>query len=194
MRYERREEREFDEWFYSLPSREQDRWRSKDILPYAEQPVAGNVFPVITNHEAWIDDERVTETTRTESTRYIDEEVMRERLIQVFRILDRFADGRMSLHMLFIRTMLGEDTGVNLVQLAKRYRMTKQAMFYRARQLRRALGELAVGKTSPSRTVAGPVAACLRAKNRIKPGKAPKARRKESFNPPPRVSRGRRPR
>ena len=66
---------------------------------------------------------------------------------ELFRILDRFADGRMRLHLLFIRTMLGEDTGTNVTRLCKQYGMTKQAAAYRARMMRRALGSLAIGRS-----------------------------------------------
>jgi hypothetical protein len=192
MKYERREEREFDEWFLSLPQVDQKRWRHKGIIPYCDMPTTANVFPIITNHKAW-EGQSTESTERVESTRFIDEDELRGRLVELFRILDRFADGRMSLHLLFIRTVLGEDTGVNLVQIAKRYKLTKQAVFWRARQIRSCLGTLASGKITwtrprlPSKTPAFRKYVTLTRKKGAKPPP------KESPCTPRPLARGRRP-
>lgn len=186
--YERQEERDFDDWFYSLPANEQERWRSKGILPYREMPTSGNVFPIIPNHKAW-DTQPVAPVERVESTRFIDEDELRGRLVELFKILDRFSDGRMSLHLLFIRTVLGEQTGVNLVQLAKRYKLTKQAVFWRARQIRSCLGSLASGKVTWSTPKVRAKRRILSRCDTLTRKKGQKGVCKESLTPPPCVSR-----
>jgi transposase-like protein len=145
MKYERQEERDFDVWFYKLTKPEQDRWRGKGVLPYAEQRVPGNVFPFIANHPTWDDLSYQAEPfdPNSEQVSYISDRELRLRMLKLFQILSRFADQRMLLHLLFIRTMLGEDTGTNLAQLCKRFGITKQAMFWRARQIRSALEGIA---------------------------------------------------
>lgn len=192
MKYERSEHKDFDEWFFSLPREEQDRWRKKGVLPYAEVAVVGNVFPVIPDHPAW-NDSAVNVISNTalpgedqeESVSYISDRELRLRLINLFQILDRFADGRMHLHLIFIRTMLGEDTGTNLAQLCRRFRITKQAMFWRARQMRQALGSIAKGKMtwSTSRRRSGRVRASKTSAKGRKQGKRGAAR--NLFDPPP---------
>lgn len=148
--YERQEERDFDRWFLAMPDADQQRWRAKGIIPYREMPTSGNVFPVIPNHPAWSSDDATKSPMQlpmpgegSESISFISESELRTRLVNVFQLLNRFADGRMHLHLIFLRTMLGDDTKTNLAQLCKRFGITKQAMFWRARQLRAALGSVA---------------------------------------------------
>ena len=141
--YERTEERQFDDWFYSLSRAEQQRWRDKGIIPYREMKSNDHVFSIIPNHPAWTDNGERQDAVQVD--RFISEDELRSRLVNLFRILDRFADGRMRLHLLFIRTMLGEQTGTNVTRLCRDFGMTKQAAAYRARMLRKALGSLATG-------------------------------------------------
>jgi hypothetical protein len=150
MKYERQEEKDFDDWFYKLPAKDQQRWRDKGVLPYAEQPVPGNVFPIIANHPLWPTTGK-EESVQMEECSFMSEHELRGRLVELFRILDRFADGTMHLHLVFIRTLLGENTGCNLAQLSKRFGLTKQAVFWRVRQIRKAMGTLASGKITWAR-------------------------------------------
>jgi hypothetical protein len=143
--YQRQEERDFDDWFYAQPKASQDKFRANGVLPYCEQRSDDQVFEIKPNHPAWAT--QPEEGGRVETERFICESELRHRMGELFRILDRFADGRMRLHLLFIRTMLGEDTGTNVTRLCKQYGMTKQAAAYRARMMRRALGSLAIGRS-----------------------------------------------
>jgi hypothetical protein len=188
MRYEREEERTFDEWFYSLAAKEQDRWRAKGILPYAEQPVAGNVFPVIPNHPAWESMAAQVDTfdPNTEEVSFISDRELRLRMLKMFQILSRFADGQMLLHLIFIRTLLGEDTGTNLAQLCKRFGITKQAMFWRARQIRAALGDVAKGTLRWPEVAVGRKHAASETSRVLKPRKTPgKGPGRNLLHPPP---------
>jgi hypothetical protein len=142
-----KEEKEFDKWFDTLPLTKRTRLRKEGVVPYREVASTPNVFPIIESHPMWSDASQ--DKTRIESTRYIGEEELRERLVALFDILERFADGRMKLHLVFIKTMLGCDTGTTIAKLSKKYKITKQAMNWRARQLRSALGNLSKAPNTP---------------------------------------------
>jgi hypothetical protein len=61
----------------------------------------------------------------------------------VFEALEKFADKNMKKHLRFLRSMLGSGSTEPLSHLAKDFGITKQAMTWRARQLRAALGRVA---------------------------------------------------
>jgi hypothetical protein len=193
MKYDRQEERDFDLWFYKLTKHEQDRWRAKGILPYAEQPVAGNVFPIIPNHPLWPTVDQAPDE-QTEECSFISEHELRGRLVELFRILDRFADGTMHLHLVFIRTLLGENTGVNLAQLSRQFGLTKQAVFWRVRQIRQAMGTLACGKITWARERTPEKKVVFAKSRKVRAARQGKPPPKDSFRPPRAFPRGRRPR
>lgn len=186
MKYERDEERAFDAWFYALTSQEQERWRGKGVLPYAEQPVAGNVFPVIPNHPTWENLANQLEgfDPNKEEVSFISDRELRVRLLKLFQVLSRFADSRMLLHLIFIRTMLGEDTGTNLAQLCKRFGITKQAMFWRARQIRSALEGIATGRLTWADVAGGRKQAASETARVLKAHKSPEKGAGRNLLPP----------
>jgi hypothetical protein len=137
------ERTKFDRWFRSLPFAQQAKLRKEGVIPYDEMPIEDNVFPVIEDHKMWTVQ---TEETRTESSAYMSEEEVRERLSKVFEALEKFSDKNMKMHLRFLRSMLGSGNTEPLARLAKDFGITKQAMTWRARQLRAALGRVAMPK------------------------------------------------
>jgi len=130
-------EKVYDKWFYSLPRDQQQRLREGGCRPHAEETSPDTVYPVIEDHTMWSSDK--VETERVESTRFISEDDLKVRLNKLFIILERYSDGFTALNMVFIRTVLGCDTGTNLAKLAKEFGITKQAICWRARNINRAL-------------------------------------------------------
>lgn len=141
--YTMNERTKFDRWFRSLPFAQQAKLRKEGVIPYDEMPIEDNVFPVIEDHKMWTVQ---TEETRTESSAYMSEEEVRERLSKVFEALEKFSDKNMKMHLRFLRSMLGSGNTEPLARLAKDFGITKQAMTWRARQLRAALGRVAMPK------------------------------------------------
>jgi len=166
-------EKYFDKWFYAQSKREQERLREAGCRPHIEETSPDTVYPVIEDHKMWssgrVDD------TRVESTRFISEEDLKVRLNKLFIILERYTDGFTALNMIFIRTVLGCDTGTNLAKLAKEFGITKQAICWRARNINRALSAVADDLVTVKQKVRRPK---KRQKLRKSRGNPPK----ESFN------------
>ena len=131
----------FDRWFKSLPLAKQAELRKGGVIPYDEMPIDDNVFPVVEDHKMW---STPVEEDRQESTSFMSEEIVRERLAALLGVLEKFSDRQMRLHLRFIRAMLGTGECETLAKLSKDFGITKQAMTWRARQVRAALGRLAV--------------------------------------------------
>jgi hypothetical protein len=134
------EKHKFDRWFRALPFAQQAKLRKQGVIPYDEMPTEDNVFPVIEDHKVWTVQ---PEETRNETTAYMSEDEVRDRLGKVFEALEKFADKNMKKHLRFLRSMLGSGSTEPLSHLAKDFGITKQAMTWRARQLRAALGRVA---------------------------------------------------
>ena len=136
-----KDERAFDAWFAKQPASVQRRYRKNGIKPYSEQPVPDNVFAVKETHPAFgsysDDDDEITITQR-----FISEGELRPRLCKVFDILARYADPKTTRYLLFVRTLLGEQTGVTVGNMAKQFGVTRQCMNHRARCILAALNEL----------------------------------------------------
>lgn len=135
----------FDRWFKSLPLAKQAELRKGGVIPYDEMPIDDNVFPVVEDHKMW---STPIEEDRQESTSFMSEEIVRERLAALLGVLEKFSDRQMRLHLRFIRAMLGTGECETLAKLSKDFGITKQAMTWRARQVRAALGRLAVDASS----------------------------------------------
>ena len=144
----------YDEWFHSLKSKaRKDKLRKAGLGPHDEIPGGDIVYPVIEEHPAFnsaciVDDER------TETERFISDTELRPRLANLFKVLGKYADHRMRGHLLFIRKLLG-DPDASMQEAARLLGLTPQAMNNRARQLRKALGDLASdpGSASAQRVV-----------------------------------------
>jgi hypothetical protein len=136
-----KDERAFDAWFAKQPAAVQRRYRKAGVKPYGEMPVPDNVFAVKETHPAFgsyfDDDAEVTITQR-----FIAEGELRPRLCKVFDVLSRYADERTASYLLFVRTLLGEQTGVTVGNMAKQFGVTRQCMNHRARTILAALDEL----------------------------------------------------
>ena len=152
------ERTKFDRWFRSLPFAQQAKLRKEGVIPYDEMPIEDNVFPVIEDHKMWT---VPSEEARTESSAYMSEEEVRERLSKVFEALEKFADKNMKKHLRFLRSMLGSGSTEPLSHLAKDFGITKQAMTWRARQLRAALGRVAMPKGELQTVKAEPAVALV---------------------------------
>lgn len=131
----------FDRWFKSLPFRKQADLRRQGVIPYDEMPTDDNVFPVVEDHKTWTyvppDDDR------SESTSFISEDEVRDRIAALLNVLESFADRKMKLHLRFVRNAVTSGACDSYTELAKEFGITKQAMTWRSRQIRAALGRIA---------------------------------------------------
>lgn len=137
------EEKAFDTWLASQSKAVQRRYRKAGIKPYSEMPCPDNVFPVKETHPAFGFTRDEPEPEVAESTRFISEHQLRPRLYRVLEIVAKYADKRTQRYLLFVRTLLGENTGVTVGNMAREFKVTRQCMNHRARMILAALDKLA---------------------------------------------------
>ena len=133
-----KDERAFDAWFAKQSKELQAAYRKAGVKPYGEMPVPDNVFAVKETHPAFGSytdgDGEVTITQR-----FVAEGELRLRLSKVFDILAMYADDSSARYLLFVRTLLGEKTGVTVGKMAQDFGVTRQCMNKRARDILAAL-------------------------------------------------------
>lgn len=142
-------ERAYDRWFHSLKSeRRKAKLRKAGLGPHDEIPGGDMVYPVIEEHPAW-SDARHGDSEPEDVERFISDQELRPRLANLFKVLGGYADGRMLGYLIFIRKLLG-DHEASMQEAARLLDLTPQAMNNRARQMRKALGDLAQDPGSAS--------------------------------------------
>ena len=136
-----KDERAFDTWFAKQSKELQAAYRKAGVKPYGEMPVPDNVFAVKETHPAFGSytdaDGEVTITQR-----FVAEGELRLRLAKVFDVLAMYADDNCARYLLFVRTLLGEQTGVTVGNMAKQFGVTRQCMNKRARDILAALNDI----------------------------------------------------
>ena len=135
----------FDDWFRSLPKRDQDELRRQNVLPYSEQPKPDYVFQPQPNHPAFHHDPSKEEPRVEHDTFYSREKVAEF----TARLLDTLAvspSKEVRLHLELVKIALRHSSAMTNAQLAKHYRLTRAAVNLRVQKLRRALNPRKQGK------------------------------------------------
>lgn len=132
----------FDAWLSSQPRRVRQRYAKAGIRLYRDQPKPDNVFPVKETHPVFGSEPNDPEPLEESATRFISEHELRPRICSIFEVVAKYADKRTAQYLLFVRSLLGEQTGVTPGSMAKAFGVTPQCMNYRARQILAALNAL----------------------------------------------------
>ena len=141
------EARSFDAWFFSQPKKAQEKMREAGVLPYREAVKPRHVFQVDPNSKSWSEDGEGAQLVsgfhrlRLERDSFISADHVRQtlrRFIDALALSDSFQVRR---HVELCRWALNLPGRLPATDIARMYRITKQAVHKRASVLRDALAQ-----------------------------------------------------
>lgn len=153
--FSERAQKQFDRWFFSLPSQEQARLRADNVLPYREQgDPRRRLCQLFTNSNTFAYEQ--DDSSRTESETFYSREKVLDILSAVLNSLSVSNDPSVRLHFEFVRTVLKANGHYDGVQIGQMYGLTKAAVNLRVLKMRKTLenaismlGQGDPGKESP---------------------------------------------
>jgi hypothetical protein len=186
LREGRPEERLFDRWFATLTKKEQAEYRKRGAGPYREMSLPRHSFPIYDNSAHWNGDDPRRAEPETESETWVSLERMQEVLSDALAMLGASDDQAVVNHFDLISIVLGLPDAPQQTELARRMKLTKQAISIRAKKMLLRASKVAPGILQRVKMQPKPGDRCADwARNIIE--KNPNHRRvsKESLTPPP---------
>lgn len=185
LREGRAEEAAFDRWFAGLSKREQARYRKRGAGPYSEMGLPRHSFPIYDNAQQWNGDDPRRSEPQIESDTWVSLERMQEIIGDVLAMLGASDDRAVVNHFDLIRIVLGLPDAPQQTELARRMKLTKQAVSIRAKKMLLRASKVAPGILTRVRMQPKPGDRCADwARNIIEKNPNPKRVAKESFTPP----------
>ena len=186
LREGRAEEAAFDRWFAGLSKREQAKYRKRNAGPYSEMGLPRHSFPIYDNSEQWNGDDPRRAEPQIESDTWVSLERMQEVISDCLAMLSASDDRAVVNHFDLIRIVLGLPDAPQQTELARRMKLTKQAVSIRAKKMLLRASKVAPGILSRVKMQPKPGDRCADwARNIIEKNPNPKRVTKESFTPPP---------
>ena len=186
LREGRAEEAVFDRWFAGLSKREQAKYRKRNAGPYSDMGLPRHSFPIYDNAEQWNgDDPRRAEPT-IETDTWVTLERMQEVIGDCLAMLSASDDRAVVNHFDLIRIVLGLPDAPQQTELARRMKLTKQAVSIRAKKMLLRASKVAPGILTRVKMQPKPSDRCASwARNIIEKNQRNRGF-KESFPTPPR--------
>ena len=186
LREGRAEEAAFDRWFAGLPKKKQAEYRKRNAGPYREMGLPRHSFPIYDNSEQWNGDDPRRAEPQIESDTWVSLERMQEVIADCLAMLGASDEAAVVNHFDLIRIVLGLPDAPQQTELARRMKLTKQAISIRAKKILLRASRVAPGILTRVKMQPKPGDRCADwARNIIE--KNPNHRRvtKESFPTPP---------
>jgi hypothetical protein len=186
LREGRAEEAAFDRWFAGLTKKEQAEYRKRGAGPYSEMGLPRHSFPIYDNSEQWNGDDPRRAEPQIESDTWVSLERMQEVIADCLAMLGASDEAAVVNHFDLIRIVLGLPDAPQQTELARRMKLTKQAISIRAKKILLRASRVAPGILTRVKMQPKPGDRCADwARNIIE--KNPNHRRvtKESFPTPP---------
>lgn len=189
LREGRAEEAAFDRWFATLPKKKQQEYRKRNAGPYREMGLPRHSFPIYDNAEEWNGDDPRRAEPQIESDTWVSLERMQEVISDCLAMLCASDEAAVVNHFDLIRIVLGLPDAPQQTELARRMKLTKQAVSIRAKKMLLRASKVAPGILTRVKMQPKPGDRCADwARNIIEKNANPKRGAKESFNPPPGAS------
>jgi hypothetical protein len=186
LREGRAEEALFDRWFAALPKKKQAEYRKRNAGPYKEMGLPRHSFPIYDNSEQWNGDDPRRAEPQIESDTWVSLERMQEVIADCLAMLGASDEAAVVNHFDLIKIVLGLPDAPQQTELARRMKLTKQAISIRAKKILLRASRVAPGILTRVKMQPKPGDRCADwARNIIE--KNPNHRRvtKESFPTPP---------
>jgi hypothetical protein len=186
LREGRAEEAAFDRWFAGLPKKKQAEYRKRNAGPYREMGLPRHSFPIYDNSEQWNGDDPRRAEPQVECDTWVSLERMQEVIADCLAMLGASDETAVVNHFDLIRIVLGLPDAPQQTELARRMKLTKQAISIRAKKILLRASKVAPGILTRVKMQPKPGDRCADwARNIIE--KNPNHRRvtKESFPTPP---------
>jgi hypothetical protein len=135
LREGRAEEAAFDRWFATLSKREQAKYRKNNAGPYSEMGLPRHSFPIYDNAEQWNGDDPRRAEPQIETDTWVSLERMQEVIADCLAMLGASDDKAVVNHFDLIRIVLGLPDAPQQTELARRMKLTKQAVSIRAKKM-----------------------------------------------------------
>lgn len=186
LREGRAEEAAFDRWFATLPKKKQAEYRRRNAGPYSEMWQPRHSFPIYDNAEQWNGDDPRRAELQIESDTWVSLERMQEVIADCLAMLGASDERAVVNHFDLIRIVLGLPDAPQQTELARRMKLTKQAVSIRAKKMLLRASKVAPGILQRVKMQPKPGDRCADwARNIIEKNPNPKRAAKESFTPPP---------
>ena len=189
LREGRAEEAAFDRWFAGLTKKKQAEYRKRGVGPYSEMGLPRHSFPIYDNSAHWNGDDPRRAEPSIESDTWVSLERMQEIIGDCLAMLGASDERAVVNHFDLIRIVLGLPDAPQQTELARRMKLTKQAISIRAKKMLLRASKVAPGILQRVKMQPKPGDRCADwARNIIEKNPNPKRAAKESFTPPPRRS------
>jgi hypothetical protein len=186
LREGRAEEAAFDRWFAGLTKKEQAEYRKRGAGPYSEMGLPRHSFPIYDNAAHWNGDDPRRAELQIESDTWVSLERMQEVIADCLAMLGASDERAVVNHFDLIRIVLGLPDAPQQTELARRMKLTKQAVSIRAKKMLLRASKVAPGILQRVKMQPKPGDRCADwARNIIEKNPNPKRAAKESFTPPP---------
>lgn len=186
LREGRAEEAAFDRWFAGLTKKKQAEYRKRNAGPYSEMGLPRHSFPIYDNAAHWNGDDPRRAELQIESDTWVSLERMQEVIGDCLAMLGASDERAVVNHFDLIRIVLGLPDAPQQTELARRMKLTKQAVSIRAKKMLLRASKVAPGILQRVKMQPKPGDRCADwARNIIEKNPNPKRVAKESFHPTP---------